>query len=308
MRHTKVINILKKIALVTMFLHFFALSLIGEIVNINFDDYPAGTIITSQYSDRGVIFSASKTWVGLNEASSLPNFLIGMPNSFAPISMDFLKPADLVTAKLISVGDAVVTAYAYAIGLDGELKDAVSVTNPGSGVGLGNQNLITLRGPGITRVLFVITQNFPGDGFGIDDLQIVFSESLISVCCVPPRLWLDDSGRGSGVVFRATTTAARNVDFKVQTPFGAIIPIGASSAVQQGAEYVAKLSWWGQTGLPEGTYTIVATAGSSSKSSTFEVKHSAVSLTGLGKWMKESKDPSAVLPPFAAAEVCPLNS
>ena len=44
----------------------------------------------------------------------------------------------------------------------------------------------------------------------------------------------------------------------------------------------------------------------SSKTTTIEVRKVAVSLIGLGKWMKEAKDPSAALPPFAKAEVCPL--
>ncbi|PKK88218.1 MAG: hypothetical protein CVV64_19660 [Candidatus Wallbacteria bacterium HGW-Wallbacteria-1] len=128
-----------------------------------------------------------------------------------------------------------------------------------------------------------------------------------SVVATPTALWLDDSGAGSGVVFRATTTDTGTVNFKVQTPSGTVISLGSSSAVQQGDEYVAKLSWWGQAGLEEGIYTIIAEAGTTSKSSTFEVKHTTVSLIGLGKWMKNTKDPAAILPSFAAAEVCPLE-
>ncbi|MDD5486628.1 MAG: hypothetical protein PHW65_03650, partial [Dehalococcoidales bacterium] len=177
------------------------------------------------------------------------------------------------------------------------------------GIPIGSGNIVkTILPPGEHEItlsgLDVIGR--PGN----DNITIVVESEVevTSVAAVPPILWLDSAAAGSGVVFRATTTDTGTVDFKVQTPSGTVISLGSSSAVQNGSEYVAKLSWWGQTGLEEGIYTVIATAGSSSKSSTFEVKHTGVDLIGLGKWMKESKDPSAVLPPFAAAEVCPLNS
>ncbi len=132
----------------------------------------------------------------------------------------------------------------------------------------------------------------------LTEVEVYGSEiTVLSVKAAPDTLWLDNNGAGSGIVFRATTSEPGAVTFKVKTPSGTIIPIGSSVTTQQGSEQVAKLSWWGQAGLEEGIYTIIAEAGTSSKTSTFEVKHTAVSLTGLGKWMKESKDPSAALPP-----------
>ncbi|MBU1109987.1 MAG: hypothetical protein KKB51_25120 [Candidatus Riflebacteria bacterium] len=142
---------------------------------------------------------------------------------------------------------------------------------------------------------------YPLTGKVICPIEVTNLESI------PGTLWLDNNDTGSGIVFRATTSEPGDVTFKVQTPSGAIIQIGSKSTTQQGSEHVAKLSWWGQSGLPEGVYTILAEAGTSGQASTFNVKHVAVSLTGLGKWMKESKDPSAVLPPSAALDVCPLN-
>jgi len=137
---------------------------------------------------------------------------------------------------------------------------------------------------------------------GVDE-----SVEVLNVMSIPNILWLDQNSHGSGLVFRAETSEPTEVAFSVQTPDGVIIPIGSKSTIQQDSEHIAKLSWWGQAGLPEGVYTITAEAGTSSKSATFNVKHVAVSLVGLGKWMKESKDPSAVLPPFAAADDCPPN-
>ncbi|PKK88231.1 MAG: hypothetical protein CVV64_19735 [Candidatus Wallbacteria bacterium HGW-Wallbacteria-1] len=137
---------------------------------------------------------------------------------------------------------------------------------------------------------------------GVDE-----SVEVLDAQATPGFLWLDQKGQSSGIVFRSEASDVTEIAFSIQTPSGAIISIGSAPAIQQGSEYVAKLSWWGQPDLPEGPYTIIAEAGSSSKSSTFEVKHTAVSLVGLGKWMKGSKDPSAVLPPYAIAEGCPDN-
>ncbi|MGM0598537.1 MAG: DUF6531 domain-containing protein, partial [Candidatus Rifleibacteriota bacterium] len=175
------------------------------------------------------------------------------------------------------------------------------------GVPIGSGNLVkTTLTPG-EHTITVSGQDAIG-GSGEDSITVVVQSSIevTSISANPSTLWLDDSGAGSGIVFRATTSAISSVNFRIQTPSGSIIPIGVSSAIQDGSEYVAKLSWWDQSDLEEGTYTVIAEAGSSSKTSTFEVKHVAVSLVGLGKWMKNSKDPSAVLPPFAQAEVCPL--
>ena len=133
------------------------------------------------------------------------------------------------------------------------------------------------------------------------------SVEILNVQATPGFLWLDQKGHGSGIVFRSEVSDAAEVEFSIRTPSGAIIPIGSKATVQQDSEHVAKLSWWGQSGLEEGVYTIIAAAGTSSKSSTFEVKHTVVSLVGLGKWMKGSKDPSAVLPPYAIEEGCPDN-
>lgn len=151
-------------------------------ITINFDTFPnstpvpSGTIITTQYLSLGVSFASTaggpQAVVGLGEASSAPNFLIGNPSSFAPIVMDLTTPLNgPLGVTLISVGDAVVTATALANDLTTVL-DVVSVTNPGTGVGLNNKDPITLTGAGIARVRFAITQSFPGDGFGIDDVQL----------------------------------------------------------------------------------------------------------------------------------------
>jgi hypothetical protein len=149
---------------------------------INFDIFPdgspvaSGTIITDQYLSLGASFDSVSggpiAAVGLGEASSPPNFLAGNPDTFQPILVDFTNTVPRVGVTLISVGDATVTATAYDNSLVNVL-DAVSVTNLGTGVGMNNKDPIELFGPGIARVQFEITQPFPGDGFGIDDLTIV---------------------------------------------------------------------------------------------------------------------------------------
>ena len=109
--------------------------------------------------------------VTLTEASSPPNFLVGNPNSFEPITMDLTVPTDFIQVTLISVGHMVLTTTAFAPDLLTVL-DSISVTNPlGPPDGLNNKDAITLNGPGISRVLFEITVPAREDGFGIDDVS-----------------------------------------------------------------------------------------------------------------------------------------
>ena len=134
------------------------------------------TVITTQYQSKGIVFSSAgggpiAGFFG-GEASSSPNFLIGNPDSFQPITMDLIAgTANSVSVTLISVGDAVVTATALGSDLTTVL-DSVSICNPGTGVGLNNKNRVTLTGPGIARVRFEIATPYPGDGFGIDDVSV----------------------------------------------------------------------------------------------------------------------------------------
>jgi hypothetical protein len=151
-------------------------------VTVDFDTFPGGaavpngTVITTQYAPLGVVFSsvAGGPVAGIfaAEASSTPNFLVGNPDSFQPFTMDFTTVTPSVGVKLISVGNGIVTATAFASDL-ATVLDSVSVTHgPGAGVGLGNVDSISLSGPGIARVRFDITQTTtnPRDGFGIDDV------------------------------------------------------------------------------------------------------------------------------------------
>jgi RHS repeat-associated protein len=128
--------------------------------------------------------------------------------------------------------------------------------------------------------------------------------AIKTVAVHPETLWVNQNGVSSGVVFKATVTEDAEVTFKVLGPSGIEQLAGETSTVDK----TARLSWWGPPNMQEGTYTLIAEAGNSSKSTEFYVKNVAVNLTGLGKWMKNTKDPSAILPPFAAAEVCPVNT
>jgi hypothetical protein len=168
-----------------------AASIASASVVIDFDTFPggapvpAGTIITSQYSSVGVIFSSPATAGGAQalangEASSGRNFLVGLDSiggaGLYPISMDFTSGlASTVNLTLISVGCSTVTASAYASDLT-TILSTVSVTNGlGAGVGFGNHNPISLTmgsGGGIARITFSIAQTGPViDGFGIDDID-----------------------------------------------------------------------------------------------------------------------------------------
>jgi hypothetical protein len=151
---------------------------------INFDTFPNGaavpngTIITTQYATScGVTFSSTgggpQAIIGSGAASSLPNFLIGNPNSFFPIVMDFANPfTGKIRVTLIGVGETVVTATALATDLV-TVVDSVSVTNPGTGDGVNNNNPVVLFGAGIARVQVAITTPFDEDDFGIDDVALI---------------------------------------------------------------------------------------------------------------------------------------
>src|ERR1051325_7363490 len=153
---------------------------------INFDTFPNSapvpdtTVILAQYAALGVAFPSPAAAGGppaavlVGEASSAPNGLYGLQGGagLAPITIDFASPlSSSVSMVLLSVGDATVTATAYASDLS-TVIDSVSLTHgPSAGNGFGNQDPITLNGPGITRVFVRITATGPvQDGFGIDDL------------------------------------------------------------------------------------------------------------------------------------------
>jgi hypothetical protein len=169
-----------------------AASVASASVVIDFDTFPGGapvppgTIITSQYSSVGAIFSSPASAGGAQalangEASSGANFLVGLDSiggaGLYPISMELTGGlASTVNLTLISVGCGTVTANAYASDLT-TILSTVSFTNgPGAGVGFGNHNPITLTmgsGGGIARITFSIAQTGPVvDGFGIDDVEL----------------------------------------------------------------------------------------------------------------------------------------
>ncbi|MBF0407960.1 MAG: hypothetical protein HQM10_11435 [Candidatus Riflebacteria bacterium] len=129
-----------------------------------------------------------------------------------------------------------------------------------------------------------------------------------SVQAIPPTLMIGIDGAASGIVFRAATSVSTTVEFKVRGPGGEIFPIGSAATSQGDSGHIAKLSWWGNLGgstISEGNYEIIAEAGSSSKTSNFTVKKVNASIIGMGTWMKNSKDPSADVPPDPKAEQCP---
>jgi len=167
----------------------------ADAVTIDFDTFPNsslvpdGTVITTQYASLGVTFSSPAPAGGPiagafpGGTSSAPNVLVGLDPAtqagLLPIVLDIagLLPNSL-NVTLVSVGNATVTATAFASDLVTVL-DTVSVTHgPGAGVGLGAIDPITLTGTGIASVRFEITQTGPVlDGFGIDD--VVFSPQAV---------------------------------------------------------------------------------------------------------------------------------
>ncbi|MBF0547233.1 MAG: RHS repeat protein [Candidatus Riflebacteria bacterium] len=130
--------------------------------------------------------------------------------------------------------------------------------------------------------------------------------SIKSVETIPGTLYIDRDGAGSGIVFRAVADSATPITFQVKSSSGEIKNLGAVDAVANGSDFTAKLNWWGP--LPEGTYTLIAQAGISSKERTFEVKHIKASCLGMGTWLNNTKDPSNAVPPEPKPQSCPLQT
>jgi len=168
-----------------------------DVVTIDFDSYPAGTFIATQYSSLGVTFSSpapgGPQLVDNGEASSPPNYLAGVdPMTEAgtfPIVMDLAVPRpNGIEVTLVSVGSATVTATALASDLVTVLDTIVVTHGSGAGVGFGNHDPIALNGVGIARVRFDITQGAVLDGVGIDDV-------VLSPCPTMPASGCKNAGK-----------------------------------------------------------------------------------------------------------------
>ena len=131
---------------------------------------------------------------------------------------------------------------------------------------------------------------------------------VISVTSTPGTLWLDKTGNGSGIVFKAMTSGPTTVTFKVRTPSGQEFVIGSEATSPSGNDNVAKRSYWGDPSFVSGTYTIIAEAGGTSEESTFTVNRIKASALGNGTWMNDSKDPIQAVSPEPKAETCPLQT
>ena len=106
----------------------------------------------------------------------------------------------------------------------------------------------------------------------------VYGSPVVEVLAVDPypvALCLDKAGAGSVIVFRAVTTIAATVDFKVRTAGGQEFFLGSRATQEQGSEHVAKLSWWGRlpngTATTPGTFQVVAAVAESRKEAPFDI-------------------------------------
>jgi len=118
------------------------------------------------------------------------------------------------------------------------------------------------------------------------------------------------NGVGTGIVFKASTSASTTVTFKVKKDAQEWV-LGNVPTYAEGTANAAKLSWWGR--LPDGNlatageYLIVAEADSSTASTPFTVEMSESNVVGIGDWMKASKDPAAAVPPEVKPVTCPAT-
>lgn len=134
--------------------------------------------------------------------------------------------------------------------------------------------------------------------------------TFLTVTPYPAALWLDLNGVGTGIVFKASTSASTTVTFKVKKDAQEWV-LGDVPTYAEGTANAAKLSWWGR--LPDGNlatageYLIVAEADSTIASTPFTVEQTESNVVGIGDWMKASKDPAAAVPPEVKPVTCPTT-
>lgn len=134
--------------------------------------------------------------------------------------------------------------------------------------------------------------------------------TFLTVTPYPAALWLDLNGVGTGIVFKASTSASTTVTFKVKKDAQEWV-LGNVPTYAEGTANAAKLSWWGR--LPDGNlatageYLIVAEADSTTASTSFTVEQTESNVVGIGDWMKASKDPAAAVPPEVNPVTCPTT-
>ncbi|HOI92760.1 MAG TPA: RHS repeat-associated core domain-containing protein [Candidatus Rifleibacterium sp.] len=141
-------------------------------------------------------------------------------------------------------------------------------------------------------------------------------QTEVSVTPYPSLLMIDSSGTGTGITFRASSSDAGTIAFTLASGTEEWA-LGDVTTSEEGLGHVAKLSWWGQlpTSDPDeyliaspGTYLVKAEINGSVATASITVTHVEASVVGVGAWMKDSKDPAAVIPTNIQPEYCPVVS
>ena len=139
---------------------------------ITFDEFPVGTLITTQYASDGVVFSGTPGPVIANDVAN-PTSPVLSPGDFfsGTIDMEFVSPADGTSPASVasvafdvgyldSLGGVTISTY----DIDGNVIDSFSTNQ------LGIQH-ISLTGP--IHQIEVVTSSDPA-GAAIDNLSFTF--------------------------------------------------------------------------------------------------------------------------------------
>ena len=68
---------------------------------ITFSEFPVGTFISDQYSDRGIIFGGDNPFISTDAANPTSPVLSGSPRFFGAIAGDFVAPVDGATPAIV---------------------------------------------------------------------------------------------------------------------------------------------------------------------------------------------------------------
>lgn len=147
---------------------------------ISFDEYAAGTPISTQYAGATFVSPGGNARTFTNpgacgeqsEAPSAPNMLVGSTPHSA-ITITFPTPVTLTSVTLVSVGHAPVTAT--ATDSNGTVLNLRTTVHPdGPANGCNAQDVLSYNLENVAQLTFTQENGGAiGDGYGIDDLRFV---------------------------------------------------------------------------------------------------------------------------------------
>jgi choice-of-anchor C domain-containing protein len=145
---------------------------------ITFSEFPIGTFLTNQYSDRGIIFGGDRPFITTDRDTPTSPVLSGTPLFMGSIEGDFVDPKDRVTPTIVQ-------SFSLSAGYFNELGSTrIEWFDPeGNKLGqranskLGIENF-TIKGGDIARWKISIIEDEPA-GYTIDNISMAPAKASV---------------------------------------------------------------------------------------------------------------------------------